>query len=415
LRFTDLLAVLRAAVPMIAALAIGALAVDLVPQRDLGPRWLIVALAAVAVIWVVARPLEDRRDDVLPALAILLTSIGLIAIARVDPGLASRQLLWLACALVLAIALGPALRRYGFLARYKYIWILASIVLFVFVALFGQEVNGAKLWIRIGPMQFEPIEAIKLFVVLFMAAYLADTADVIAAAKPWSLRANAKYLGPLFIGWGTSVGILVFERDLGTAALLLGIFAAMLYVATRRFDLIVGSVSVFAVAAWWAVHHYSYVALRIAAWRHPFADPYGNGYQSLQSLFALGAGGLFGTGYGLGRPDYIPAVATDYIYAAFSEEFGALGGIAVCTLFLVLVLRGLAVAAEKRDLYGRLVATGLAATLGMQVFTIVGGVLHLFPLTGITLPFFSYGGSSLVANYVLIAFLWALSARPKPA
>jgi cell division protein FtsW (lipid II flippase) len=287
-------------------------------------------------------------------------------------------------------------------------------MLFAFVAVFGQEVNGAKLWIRVGPMQFEPIEAIKLFVVLFMAAYLAETADVIAAAKPWSLRANAKYLGPLFIGWGTSVGILVFERDLGTAALLLGIFAAMLYVATRRFDLIVGSVGVFAVAAWWAAHHYSYVALRIASWRHPFTDPYGSGYQSLQSLFALGAGGLFGTGYGLGRPDYIPAVATDYIYAAFSEEFGALGGIAICALFLVLVLRGLAIAVEKRDLYGRLVATGFAATLGLQVFVIVGGVLHLFPLTGITLPFFSYGGSSLVANYVLVAFLWALSARPRP-
>lgn len=400
---------------MIAALAIGAFAIALVPPRDLGPRWLIVTLAAVAIVWVIARPFGDRRDDVLPALTILLTSIGLIAIARVDSTLASRQLIWLSIALVLAIALGPALRRYRLLARYKYVWILASILMFAFVAAFGQEVNGAKLWIRIGPIQFEPIEAIKLFVVLFMAAYLAETADVIAAAKPWSLRANAKYLGPLFIGWGTSVGILVFERDLGTAALLLGIFAAMLYVATRRFDLILGSVGVFAVAAWWAAHHYSYVALRIASWQHPFTDPYGSGYQSLQSLFALGAGGMFGTGYGLGRPDYIPAVATDYIYASFSEEFGAFGGLAVCALFLVLVLRGLAIAVEKPDLYGRLVATGLATTLGMQVFTIVGGVLHLFPLTGITLPFFSYGGSSLVANYVLVAFLWALSARPRPA
>ena len=400
---------------MAAALAIGAFAVSLVPPEHLAPRWLTVALAALAMVWVVVRPFGDRRDDVVPAVAILLTSIGLIAIARVSPQLASRQMIWLAIALALAIGIGPALRRYRLLARYKYVWILASILLFILVALFGQEVNGAKLWIRIGPMQFEPIEAIKLFVVLFMAAYLAETADVIAAARPWSLRANAKYLGPLFIGWGTSIAILVFERDLGTAALLLAIFCAMLYVATRRLDLVVGSVSVFALAAWWAAHHYSYVALRIAAWRNPFSDPYGSGYQTLQSLFGLGAGGLFGTGYGLGRPDYIPAVATDYIYAAFSEEFGALGGIAVCALFLVLVLRALGIALERPDLYGRLVATGLATTLGFQVFIIVGGVLHLFPLTGITLPFFSYGGSSLVANYVIVAFLWALSGHTRAA
>lgn len=396
---------------MLAALIVGSLVFALAPAHALGPRALVVTLAVLALAWVLVRPPGEQRDDVIPAIAILLTSIGLAVIARVDATLAARQLIWLTIALVLALLIGPTLRRYRVLARYKYVWILASIVLFVLVALFGQEVNGAKLWIRVGSLQFEPIEAIKLFVVLFMAAYLAETADVIASARPWSLRANAKYLGPLFIGWGTSVGILVFERDVGTAALLLAIFAAMLYVATRRLDLIIGSIAVFSLAAWWAVHHYSYVALRIAAWRHPFADPYGAGYQSLQALFGLSAGGLFGTGYGLGKPGYIPAVATDYVYAAFSEEFGALGGIGVCALFLVLVLRALAVAREKPDLYGRLLATGLASTLGFQVFIIVGGVLHLFPLTGITLPFFSYGGSSLVANYLLVAFLWALSAR----
>ncbi|HEY1727271.1 MAG TPA: FtsW/RodA/SpoVE family cell cycle protein [Candidatus Baltobacteraceae bacterium] len=409
--FADILGAGRAAAPMLGALIIGAFAFALVPPPGLGPHWLVIALAILALAWVVARPPGERRDDVLPAIAIVLTSIGLVTIVRVDSVLAARQLIWLTIALVAAIAIGPALRRYRVLARYKYVWILASIVLFVLVALFGQEVNGAKLWIRIGAVQFEPIEAIKLFVVLFMAAYLAETGDVIAEARPWSLRANAKYLGPLFIGWGTSVGILVFERDVGTAALLLAIFSAMLYVATRRIDLIAGSIAVFGLAAFWAMHHYTYVALRIAAWKHPLADPYGSGYQSLQSLFALAAGGLFGTGYGLGKPGYIPAVATDYVYAAYSEEFGALGGIAVCALFLALVLRALAVAREKPDLYGRLLATGLAATLGFQVFIIVGGVLHLFPLTGITLPFFSYGGSSLVANYLLVAFLWALSAR----
>ena len=397
---------------MLAALAIAAFAFALTPPNALRPLWLVVALALGALGWVLARPRGERRDDLLPALAVLLTAVGLISIARVDTTLASRQLIWVAISLALALGGGPFLRRYRVLARYKYVWILASIVLFVLVALFGQEVNGAKLWIRVGSVQFEPIEAIKLFVVLFMAAYLAETADVIASARPWSLRANAKYLGPLFIGWGTSVGILVLERDVGMAGLLLFTFAAMLYVATRRVDLIVGSVAVFALAGWWAIHHYAYVALRIEAWRNPFADPYGSGYQSLQALFALASGGLFGAGYGLGKPTYIPAVATDYIYASYSEEFGALGGLAVCALFLVLVHRALWIAMRQPDLYGRLLATGLAATLGFQVFIIIGGVLRLFPLTGITLPFFSYGGSSLVANYVLVALLWAISARP---
>jgi cell division protein FtsW (lipid II flippase) len=407
-----LLELIRAAAPMAAALAIAVLAFALSSRAAPGPKWFVILLALAALGWVSVRPLDERRDDVLPALAVLLTAIGVIAIARVDQQLATRQLVWVALSLGLAFALGPWLRRYRVLARYKYIWILASIVLFVLVAIFGQEVNGAKLWIRIGSLQFEPIEAIKLFIVLFMAAYLAETGDVIAAARPWSLRANAKYLGPLFIGWGTSVGILVFERDLGMAALLLFTFAAMLYVATRRIDLILGGVAVFTLAALWAAHHYTYVTLRIAAWRNPFTDPYGSGYQALQALFALASGGLFGAGYGLGKPTFIPNVATDYIYASFSEEFGALGGITVCLLFLVLVRRALAIAARQPDLYGRLLATGLAATLGFQVFIIVGGVLRLFPLTGITLPFFSYGGSSLIANYFLIAMLWAISARP---
>ena len=407
----DLRAGARHLLPMTGALAVGGFAFSLAPKDSLGPAWLVVALALAALAWVALRPPGERRDDVLPALAVLLTAIGLISIARVAPQLAARQLVWVAFSLGLAFALGPWLTRYRVLARYKYIWILGSILLFILVALFGQEVNGAKLWIRLGPIQFEPIEAIKLFVVLFMAAYLAETADVIAAARPWSLRENAKYLGPLFIGWGASVAILVFQRDIGMAALLLFTFAAMLYVATRRIDLILGGVAVFVLAAWWAVHHYGYVTARIDAWRNPFADPYGSGYQALQALFSLASGGLLGTGYGLGKPDYVPAVATDYIYASYSEEFGAVGGIVVCALFLILVLRALATASEQPDLYGRLLATGLAATLGFQVFIIVGGVLRLFPLTGITLPFFSYGGSSLVANYLLVAMLWAISAR----
>jgi cell division protein FtsW (lipid II flippase) len=400
---------------MVGALAIGGWALSLAPHGAVGPPWVLALFAVAALGWVAAQPPDTRRDDTLPALAVLLTALGLTAVARLSPDLARRQEVWLAVSFALVLGLGPWLLRYRVLAAFKYIWILGSIILFALVAVFGVEVNGAKLWIGVGNVRFEPIEVIKLFLVFFMAAYLAETADVIASARPWSLRANAKYLGPLFIGWGSSMAILVFQRDLGMAVLLLATFAAMLYVATRRIDLIVGGIVVFAFVVFWAANHYAYVHTRIAVWHDPFRDPLGAGYQTIQALFSLGAGGLFGTGYGLGHPGYVPDAATDYIYAAWTEELGAFGALIVCAVFFTIVVHALGVAARQPDLYSRLLASGLAVTLGFQVVIIVGGVLRIFPLTGITLPFFSYGGSSLVANFLLIALVWTMSAQRAPA
>jgi cell division protein FtsW (lipid II flippase) len=396
---------------MAGALAVGGFALARAPHGSLGPPWIPALLALGSLVWVLRAPADSRRDDVLPALAVLVSALGLATIARLSSELAQRQEIWLAISLALAIACGPTFDGFRRFAAYKYIWVLGSIVLFALVAVFGQEVNGAKLWIRIGPVQYEPVELIKLFIVLFMAGYLAETADVIAAARPWSIRANLKYLGPLFLGWATSMAILVFERDIGMASLLLATFVAILYVATRRVDLIVGGAALFGLAVWFAIRHYPYVIARFAVWRDPFADPLGHGYQALQALFSLAAGGLLGTGYGLGHPGYIPAVATDYIFAAWSEEFGAVGGIVIIAAFLVAVVRALGVAQAQPDLYAKLLACGLAATLGFQVFIIAGGVLGLLPLTGITLPFFSYGGSSLVANFLLIALVWAIGSE----
>jgi cell division protein FtsW (lipid II flippase) len=397
--------------PMALALAFAAGMFTLAAPHSLGAPWICGLLAVLAIVWVALQPLSTTRDDTLPALAIAIAALGVLLVARLSPDLAAKQLLWLGFSLALALAAGPAFTRFRVLSAYTYVWIVVAAVLFVLLALFGQEVNGAKLWIRVGSMQFEPVEVIKLLVVLFMASYLAGTADVIERTKPWSLRANAKYLGPLFIGWGVSMAILVLERDLGMATLLLATFAAMLYVATRRIDLIVGCTAIFAGAIWWAATHYHYVQARIAVWRDPFRDPYGAGYQAMQSLFSLAAGGLFGTGYHSGRPDFIPDVATDYVYAAYTEEWGAVGAIVLCVAFLALILRMLAVAQRQPDLYAKLLATGLAATLGFQVIIIVGGVLRLFPLTGITLPFVSYGGSSLVTNFLLVALVWAISGE----
>jgi cell division protein FtsW len=399
---------------MTLALAIGAFALSFAPHGSLGPAWLLVLLAAGAFAWVLRSPLDVRRDDFLPALAVLVSALGLATLARLSSELARKQELLILFSLALAIAAAPAFTAFRRFAAFKYVWVLGSIVLFLFVAVFGQEVNGAKLWVRIGPIQYEPVELVKLFMVLFMAGYLAETADVISAAKPWSIRANLKYLGPLFLGWATSMAILVFERDIGMASLLLATFAAMLYVATRRVDLIVGGAALFGLAVWFATRHYPYVIARFAEWRNPFDDPLGRGYQALQALFSLAAGGLFGTGYGLGHPDYIPAVGTDYIFAAWSEEFGAYGGIVLAGVFLVTVIRALGVARAQPDLYAKLLASGLAVTLGFQSFIIIGGVLGLFPLTGVTLPFFSYGGSSLVANFLLIALVWAIGSERLP-
>jgi cell division protein FtsW (lipid II flippase) len=395
------------------ALAVAALALSFAPPHTIGPPWLLAVLVALCVIWVLAQPFNMQRDDVLPALAMLLSSFGLLLVARISPQLAHKQQYWLLVSLVLAIALSAPFTLFRRMAAYKYVWVLLCLVLFILLIVFGQEVNGAKLWIRLGPVQYEPVELIKLFIVFFLSAYLAETADVIARARPWSIRANLKYLGPLFLGWGVSMAILILQRDLGMAALLLATFSILLYAATRRWDLVIGSLVIFGGVAAWAVHHYHYVGTRIAVWRNPFADPLGAGYQAAQGYYSLAAGGVLGTGYRMGHPGYIPDAGTDYIYAALSEEFGLAGAIVVLALLYMLVRRILGIAHAQPDLYARLLAVGLSATLGFQVFIIVGGVIGLFPLTGITLPFISYGGSSLIANFLLVALAWAMSARPQ--
>ncbi len=407
--------VLRRLAPMLGALAVAALILHFAPARAIGPPWMLVLLAVLAVVWVLWQPARMVRDDLLPALAVVLAALGLAIVARLSPTLAQRQQLWILVSLVLAIGLAPAFSHFRRFAAYKYLWVVGSLALFALLLLLGQEVNGARLWIKLGPIQYEPIELIKLFIVLFLAAYLAETADVIANARPWSLRANVKYLGPLFIGWGASMAILVVQRDLGMATLLLATFATLLFVATRRLDIVLFGALLFALGAWWAVHHYPYVQTRIAVWRNPFMDPLGAGYQSSQAYYSLAAGGLLGSGYRLGHPEFIPDVATDYVYAAFAEEFGLIGALVVLAIFLDMVRRIFITGLEQPDLYTKLLAAGLGATLGFQVVIIVSGVIGLLPLTGITLPFISYGGSSLVANFLLVALVWAMSARPRKA
>jgi cell division protein FtsW (lipid II flippase) len=405
-----LLKLARRIAPMTGALAAGAFILSLVQPGTLGPWWIDASLVVLAYAWVLLQPSGTERDDALPALAILLSCLGLALVARLEPALARKQQDWLLVSLALVIVLGPAFTHFRRMAAYKYVWVFASLVLFVMLLAFGESINGARLWIRFGSIHYEPVELIKLFIVLFLAAYLAETADVISTARRvWT--ANARYLGPLFLGWGASTAILVVQHDLGMATLLLVTFATILYVATRRIDIVLAGFALFALTALWAAHHFAYVGSRIAVWLHPFAYPYARGYQSSQGYFALAAGGFFGTGYRLGHAQFIPDVATDYVFAAIAEEFGWIGAAAVLTLFFAIVRRILVIGVEQPDLYAKLLAVGLAATFGFQVLIIVGGVIGLFPLTGITLPFISYGGSSLVANFLLVSLAWAMSAK----
>jgi cell division protein FtsW (lipid II flippase) len=284
----------------------------------------------------------------------------------------------------------------------------------------GREINGARLWIRLGPMQFQPSELGKVFIVVFLASYLDQRKELLQVATsklgPMHLPA-LKHLAPIVLAWGVSLAVLFFEKDLGASLLFFAIFVVMLWVATARSAYLVIGIVLFAIGAFIGYKMFGHVQTRVDVWIHAL-DPnvvHGDGYQLAQGEFAMATGGIGGTGLGQGQPQLIPAAATDFIFPAIGEELGLLGTTAVLLLSLALVGRAFRTALTATDGFGKLLATGLATVLGLQVFVIVGGVTRLIPLTGITLPFVSYGGSSLVANFIILALLIRVSAGPAPA
>jgi cell division protein FtsW (lipid II flippase) len=281
------------------------------------------------------------------------------------------------------------------------------------------EVNGAKLWIRLAGFSIQPGEFAKICLIVFFAAYLVDKRDVLALASRRVLGLElprGRDLGPVLAMWGLSILVLVFERDLGSSLLLFGIFVVMLYVATERASWLVIGLGLFALGAFAAYHVFGHVRARVDVWLDPFAYRSSAGYQLVQSLFGLGTGGIFGAGLGAGRPDQVPVAKSDFIAAAIGEELGLFGLVAVIVLYLILVERGLRTSLIVRDAFGKLLAAGLAFAIAWQVFVVLGGVTGLLPLTGLTTPFLAYGGSSLVANFGLIAILVRISdaARRPP-
>jgi cell division protein FtsW (lipid II flippase) len=372
----------------------------------------------VAAHLVVRAVLPYADPYVLPIVA-LLTGIGLTMIYRVDPDLALRQGLWLIVGVGLFSVCAILIRDYRVLDGVKYILGLAAIFLLVLPAVpgLGSTINGAALWVELGPIAFQPGELAKVLFVVFLAGYLRDRRELLAGGLGRFGLPSLKHAGPLLVIWGGAMLVLFQTNDLGGGLLYFSVFLTMLYMATGRWAFVaVGSV-LFALGAYGLYHVVPHVEERVSIWLHPWSDPFGSGYQLVQSIYAISSGGLFGTGLGKGvllTPEgnpYIPFLQTDFIYAGIAQELGLAGAAAVILLYIVLLHRGFRIAMLADDGFSKLLAAGLTATLALQAFIIVAGVTGLIPLTGITLPFVSYGGSSLVANFLVVWLLLAVSNR----
>ncbi|MFL5755354.1 MAG: FtsW/RodA/SpoVE family cell cycle protein [Chloroflexota bacterium] len=406
-----------------------------VPQaadlRLMDARGLGIYLAALLVAHL-AFVLAGRRTDqvLLPAVG-MLGGIGLLLMQRLpqdlvtqsfgstDLGLGQLQLAWLVLAIGVATVVGIVVRSDSWLRLYKYTWAAAGIALLLLTFVLGTDVNGARLSLDIGPLSGQPSELLKVILVVFLAGYLSEN-------RPLLVEENTRigpirlpplpYLAPMLAMWAIALGIVIVQRDLGAALLFFAVFLSLLYIATARRSFVVLGIILFLVGAFVLYKLFGHVQQRVDVWLDPFDDAQGAGYQVVQALYAFARGGLLGTGLGAGLPliagnPPIPAVHTDFPLAALGEELGLIGLLAILGLYLVVVERGLRIAAAAADDFRAILAAGLSLVVGVQAFIIAAGNLKLIPLTGITLPFISYGGSSLLANALVVGLLLALSDR----
>lgn len=417
-----------------AVLVTGALIlVEANQERQLSRVLLFLGLAYLALFigaHYAVRRMAPYADPLILPCAALLNGLGLVMIRRLDLAETERaadlgaevprqdigfQVAWTAVGLALFVAVLVLVRDHRTLARYAYTAGFAGLVLLALPGLLPSaisEVNGAKLWIRVGGMGIQPGEFAKILLIVFFAAFLVQKRDLFTVAGRRVLGIElprARDLAPLLVAWGLSVGVLVVERDLGTSLLFFGIVLVLLYAATERVSWLLIGLSFFVAGAILAYQLFGHVRTRVQIWLDPFADFDGAGFQIGQALFGLGTGGVGGTGLGAGRPDLVPYAESDFMLSSLGEELGLIGLAAILVVYLVLITRGLRSALAVRDSFGKLLATGLAFAIALQIFVVIGGASKLIPLTGLTLPFLSYGGSSLVANYALVALLLRIS------
>jgi len=362
----------------------------------------------------VVRYVAAGADSTLLPVAALLHGIGFVMITRLDNELAGLQATWSMIAILAFVGTLVVVQRASDLARYQWTFfaIGAGLLMLPMVPGVGQTINGARIWVSIGPINFQPGEFAKIALAIFFAAYLADRRELIAAST-WKIGPihlpEPRFILPILVAWGFAVVVMVGQRDLGSSLLFFTLFVVLMWVATEKVSyLIIGAV-LFAGAAFFSWSQFSHVRTRVDIWIDPWSRSLDRGYQIVQSLFGLADGGMTGTGLGRGNPNQVPEAQNDFIFASIGEEMGLIGATAILISYLLIIGAGLRTAIRTERPFEKLLATGLTAIIGVQAFIIIGGVIKVVPLTGITLPFVSYGGSSLIANYILLALLLRVS------
>lgn len=405
-RNTELLLLCAAALPVLLLYSMYVVNTN----TELSPSTLAVPIGlfiAFAVAHIAIRFLAPGADPVILPVVFLLSGIGIAFVTRLKPEVAVNQVLWLFISVAAMVATLMLVKNLDDLASYKYTLGIAGVVLLILPMIFGTEISGSKLWIVIGPFSFQPGEIAKILIILFLASWLAENREMLSATSrkfgPLSLP-KPRMMLPLFAMWGMSILVVVFESDLGSALLFFTFFIVMLYVTTGRLSYVLAFLIMLLVGAFFCYHAFGHVQNRIDIWLDPFGHPDG-GYQLIQSLYSLADGDLFGTGIGRGMPTLIPVVESDFIFSAIGEEMGLLGGSAVLIAYMVFAVRGLATAARAKSDISAFTAVGLTTAITFQACLIVGGTTRFFPLTGVTLPFMSQGGSSLLASFIIVGLL----------
>ena len=374
-------------------------------------------LAAVIVGAFFTQFILGRRDGtdltLFPA-AMLLVSLGLIMIGRLKPALFLTQMRWLLLGLIVYLFLVFLGERVLRLLSYPYLLGVFCLLLLCSALFFGTEIGGSRNWIVFGPFAVQPSEFGKIVIIMFLAAYLTEHREVLTLPRHrllWLKLPVLRFIAPLLLIWGIAILMFVVQRDLGSALLFFGIAVSMTYMATGRKSYVALAFAFFLGAAALSYSFFSHVRVRFNIWLDPWSDPSGSAYQVVQSLFALGSGGVWGAGFAHGHPNLIPEVHTDFIFAAIAEELGLLGSLGVMLVFALFFYRAIRIALACREETRMLLAAGIAVVFLLQAFIIIAGVTKFLPLTGITLPFVSYGGSSMIASFMLLGILTVLSKK----
>lgn len=371
------------------------------------------ALVLFGVFLALARFAPTHDPFLLPLVA-FLSGWGLILIGRLAPNFLWRQTIWLVLALVAMLVIAIVPRNLRLLRRYRYTWLFLGLALLASTLIFGVNPAGygATLWLPvpfIGRVFFQPSELLKLLLVVFLASYFSEREHLLKLTKTMGRLGALPYLGPLLVMWGFCVLLLVWQRDLGAAALFFLIFLALLFLATGEWRYLVGGFFLLLVAGAIGYFAFDVVALRVDTWLNPWPEAGDRGFQIVQSLYAIAAGSIFGQGVGQGFPTYIPVVHSDFAFAAIAEEWGLLGSLGVVACFVLVAHRGLSLASRAKRAFNMYLAAGIAVLFAAQAFLIMAGVTKIIPLTGVTLPFVSYGGSSLLLSSVMVGLLLYMS------